>query len=176
MKILAKDGKIIKLNGGAILPPSAELQAKTVDLSMASGDQVIMPDEGYSLSEVTVTKPSTLIPENIKKDVDIGGVVGTMEGGGVSGKRSVTFSGADSDSYADIFYIEDGVFKETKIGASLADAITIAVDFGTTIYVRTGTNSFSYFIPSAEGASAINYITEGGGRILYANLMYILEQ
>lgn len=49
---------------------------------MASGNQVITPDEGYSLSEVTVVKPSTLIPENIKKDVDIGGVVGTMESTG----------------------------------------------------------------------------------------------
>lgn len=62
---------------------STRTQAKTVELSMASGDQVIAPDEGYSLSEATVTKPHTLIPENIKKDVDIGGVVGTMEGGGV---------------------------------------------------------------------------------------------
>lgn len=62
---------------------STRTQAKTVELSMVSGDQVIAPDEGYSLSEVTVTKPHTLIPENIKKDVVIGGVVGTMEGGGV---------------------------------------------------------------------------------------------
>ena len=59
------------------------MQSKTVELSMASGNQVITPDEGYTLSEVTVTKPETLIPENIKKNVDIGGVVGTMEGGGV---------------------------------------------------------------------------------------------
>ena len=57
------------------------MQSKTVELSMASGNQVITPDEGYTLSEVTVTKPETLIPENIKKNVDIGGVVGTMEGG-----------------------------------------------------------------------------------------------
>lgn len=83
MKILSKNGKPVALNGMVISPPPKKIQAKTVDLSMASGDQVIMPDEGYSLSEVTVTKPATLLPENIKKDVDIGGVVGTMEGGGV---------------------------------------------------------------------------------------------
>lgn len=83
MKILSKNGKPIAFNGMVIPTPPENLQAKTVDLSMASGDQVITPDEGYSLSEVTVTKPATLIPENIKKDVDIGGVVGTMEGGGV---------------------------------------------------------------------------------------------
>ena len=82
MKILSKNGKPIALNGMVISPPEKS-QAKTVDLSMASGNQVIAPDEGYSLSEVTVTKPATLIPENIKKDVNVGGVVGTMESGGV---------------------------------------------------------------------------------------------
>ena len=78
MKVLAKNGKPVALNGEMILPSSKQLQMKTVNLSMASGNQVIAPDEGYSLSEVTVVKPSTLIPENIKKNVDIGGVVGTM--------------------------------------------------------------------------------------------------
>lgn len=67
---------------GAIVPPQTQSQAKTVNLSMASGNQVITPDDGYTLSEVTVTKPSTLIPDNIKKDVNIGGVVGTAEFGG----------------------------------------------------------------------------------------------
>lgn len=57
-------------------------QQRVVNLSMASGNQVITPDDGYTLSKVTVTKPDTLIPDNIKKDVNIGGVVGTMSGGG----------------------------------------------------------------------------------------------
>lgn len=57
-------------------------QTKTIDLSMTSGNQVISPDSGKVLSKVTVNKPSTLIPDNIKKDVNIGGVVGTLESGG----------------------------------------------------------------------------------------------
>lgn len=83
MKVLVKDGKLIKVDGMAIVPPQAQSQEKTVNLSMASGNQVITPDDGYALSKVTVTKPDTLIPDNIKKDVNIGGVVGTMSGGGV---------------------------------------------------------------------------------------------
>lgn len=83
MKVLAKNGKLLTLDGMVLSPPPEKLQAKTVGLSMASGNQVIAPDDGYSLSEVTVTKPATLIPENIKKDVNVGGVVGTMESGGV---------------------------------------------------------------------------------------------
>lgn len=46
-------------------------------------DMVITPTEdGKVLSKVTITKPETLVPENIAKDVEIGGVVGTHEGGG----------------------------------------------------------------------------------------------
>ena len=83
MKVLVKDGKLIKVDGMAIVPPQAQSQEKTVNLSMASGNQVIIPDDGYTLSKVTVTKPDTLIPDNIKKDVNIGGVVGSMSGGSV---------------------------------------------------------------------------------------------
>lgn len=60
----------------------AETQTKTVDLSMADGDQTVTPDTGKVLSSVTITKPDTLIPGNIKKDINIGGVVGTLESGG----------------------------------------------------------------------------------------------
>ena len=67
MKVLVKDGKLIKVDGMAIVPPQAQSQEKTVNLSMASGNQVIIPDDGYTLSKVTVTKPDTLIPDNIKK-------------------------------------------------------------------------------------------------------------
>lgn len=41
----------------------------------------LYPDAGYVMDGVTVYKPVDLEPENIKKDVDIAGVVGTFEGG-----------------------------------------------------------------------------------------------
>lgn len=59
--------------------PATPTQEKTVDLAMASGNQVISPDAGKNLSKVTVTKPSTLVAENIKTGVSIGGVTGTLE-------------------------------------------------------------------------------------------------
>lgn len=59
-----------------------ETEEVTVDLSMADGNQVITPSAGKSISKATVTKPSTLIPANIKKDVVIGGVTGTLDSGG----------------------------------------------------------------------------------------------
>lgn len=46
---------------------------------MASGNQTVSASSGKWMTSVTVNKPATLLPENIKKDVNIGGVVGTME-------------------------------------------------------------------------------------------------
>lgn len=62
-----------------------ETEEVTVDLSMADGNQVITPSAGKSISKATITKPSTLIPANIKKDVVIGGVTGTLDSGGGGG-------------------------------------------------------------------------------------------
>lgn len=67
------------------VPSSSETEEVTVALSMADGNQVITPSSGKSISKATVTKPSTLIPANIKKDVVIGGVTGTLDSGGAGG-------------------------------------------------------------------------------------------
>lgn len=67
-------------------------QTKTVTLSMASGNQTVTPDSGKVLSKVIITKPDTLIPDNIKKDVNIGGVVGTLESSSSSGGSSSSSS------------------------------------------------------------------------------------
>lgn len=45
----------------------------------SSGNVVVTPDAGKVLTEVTVVKDNDLVPENIVKDVDIFGVVGTAE-------------------------------------------------------------------------------------------------
>lgn len=52
----------------------------TVDLNLASGSQEVVPSEDKLLSKVVINKPETLLPENIAKDVEIAGVVGTHEG------------------------------------------------------------------------------------------------
>lgn len=69
-------------------------------LSMADGDQVITPQQNglESFKKVTVTKPDTLIPGNIKKNINIGGVVGTLESGGSSDRSALLdFGDASGD-------------------------------------------------------------------------------
>lgn len=73
------EGKVLSKVDVTVNVPATPTEEKTVSLDMASGDQVVTPSTGKVLSKVTVQKPSTLVSENIKKDVDIGGVVGTLE-------------------------------------------------------------------------------------------------
>lgn len=58
-------------------------EVRTVGLDATHGSQIIKPTEdGKSMSEAIITMPDTLIPENIAEGVDIGGVIGTLAGGG----------------------------------------------------------------------------------------------
>lgn len=54
-------------------------EERTVELSMPSGNQVILPTSSKGMRKVTIQKPDTLLSENIKKDVVIGGVTGVLE-------------------------------------------------------------------------------------------------
>ena len=54
-------------------------EERTVELSMPSGNQVILPTSSKGMRKVTIQKPDTLLSENIKKDVVIGGVTGDLE-------------------------------------------------------------------------------------------------
>ena len=73
-----------KYTTGNVVVAAVPTEAKTVELSMPSGNQTVSPSSGKFLSAVTVKKPATMLPENIKKGVSIGGVVGTLESGGGS--------------------------------------------------------------------------------------------
>lgn len=44
----------------------------------SSGDMEILSPAGYALASVTINKPSTLLPENIRNGVNIAGVLGTF--------------------------------------------------------------------------------------------------
>lgn len=60
-------------NGGAVL------ENLPISLDFTNGNQTITAPDGYVVKSATIEKPSDLIAENIRKDKNIAGVVGTME-------------------------------------------------------------------------------------------------
>ena len=83
-KILALKG----IKGGGDTPT----QEKTVALDMANGNQIINPDDGKTMTQATVLKPATMAAENIKSGVNIGGVVGSLEGKLPEEEKTVTIT------------------------------------------------------------------------------------
>ena len=75
----------VKLNlddGSTQIFSKGEAIAKRIALDFSNGDMIV-EDEDKLFSTVKIYKPETLIPENIAKDVEIAGVVGIHESGGL---------------------------------------------------------------------------------------------
>lgn len=72
---IVKHDIVFKVN----VPPTPTVEVQSA-LNMASGNQVITPEEGKTMTKVTIVKPSTFTAENIKKGVIIGYITGTYEG------------------------------------------------------------------------------------------------
>ena len=86
----------VKLNtvggGTQIFSEGEVLEGLTLELDFADGDQIVTAPPGMLVKSATILKPDTLKPENIVKDVEIAGVIGSFAGGGVN-MKSGTFTG-----------------------------------------------------------------------------------
>lgn len=123
------------------LEAKKEEEAKTVDLNMASGNQTITPTSGKTLSKVVVKKPATMLPENIKKDVNIGGVTGTLETQKEeeAGTATITENGSQtfSPTVGKVFS-NFTVTTNVPTGVDTSDATAVASDIlsGKTAYAK----------------------------------------
>ena len=119
----AHDKSGTKITGTLEVPATEE---QTVELSMLSGNQVIQPTNGKVMSKVTVQKPDTLLPENIKKGVVIGGVTGTLEAGGTRETWVIKSDASGTFATTQISFTSNGQ-KFTSIGANYDDAGTFII-------------------------------------------------
>lgn len=90
--------------GRATYTYGTAVEKETVTLNLANGNQTVSPSSGSFMKSVEIKKPSTLVAENIAKDVEIAGVVGTMEGGiseGVSKEIELNLADGDQTVEAD---------------------------------------------------------------------------
>lgn len=78
---------MIRLNatdGGTVLYSKGEIMEDVpVTLDFTAGDtQTITAPDGYLVKSAVIAKPTDLVPENVLKDKNIGGIIGTLEVGG----------------------------------------------------------------------------------------------
>ena len=146
-KSVATNGSVVAdegycgLDSVTVTVPATPTQEKTVDLAMASGNQVISPDAGKNLSKVTVTKPSTLVAGNIKTGVSIGGVTGTLEEkkDEEAGTATITENGSQTFSPTSGKVFSDfTVTTNVPTGVNTDDATAVASDIlsGKTAYAK----------------------------------------
>lgn len=121
--ITAHDKSGAQITGTLEVPAAEE---RMVELSMLSGNQVILPTSGKVMSKVTVQKPATLLPENIKKDVVIGGVTGTLEAGDTSETWVIKSSATGGFATTQISFTSNGR-KFTSIGANDSSGIAMVL-------------------------------------------------
>ena len=85
--------EVVKFNttdGGTQTFIKGERATMEVAVDFSAGDMAVIPEDGKLLTGLTIFKPANLVPENIPKDVEIAGVIGTMEASG-GGDENVVF-------------------------------------------------------------------------------------
>ena len=84
-------------------------QEKTVELSLAEGNQEVIKDEDYTgINKVTIKKPATLESQNIRKGINIAGVKGIFEGGS---KVQANVTTTDTDPYLTSLQIDENKYR-----------------------------------------------------------------
>lgn len=117
----AHDKSGAQITGTLEVPATEE---RMVELSMPSGNQVILPTSGKVMRKVTVQKPATLLPENIKKNVVIGGVTGVLESGDTSETWVIKSSATGEFATTQISFTSNGQ-KFTSIGTNSDSGVII---------------------------------------------------
>lgn len=159
---------------GNVTVAAVPTETKTVALSMANGNQTVSPSSGKFLSEVTVQKPATMLPENIKKGVSIGGVVGTLESGGGGGETlgdptTLTVSNISTGEK-----IPDAVI----IAQQSSNLYKVIVGLESEAYIDTVVGGMVYFFSPTTplaiadgGGIEINYFIqdEGGNQYVFSD-------
>lgn len=106
-----------------------------VELDLAAGDQTVEAQSGTLMKSAVIRKPTALTPENIAKDVNVAGVVGTFIGNGLENVEIIPdFSAGDQMVTAEgDTFIKSAIVRkpETLVPENIAKGIDVAGVTGT---------------------------------------------
>lgn len=109
--------------------------------NFANGDYAVSLEKGKLLKEFTIKKPETLLPENIVKDVDIAGVVGSHTDDTKLENLEIELSLSDGDQSLSVYegyVVKSAIIKkpETLIPENIRKNTSIAGITGTLSYIE----------------------------------------
>lgn len=146
---IVKDVNVAGVVGTTLIPQGEEL---VVAPDFSDGNVVVTPNDGYMFSEVTVEKPSALIPENIAEGVDVAGIIGTLAAGGGGGGgafSSGTFTGDPGTNGAithGLGVVPDviSICSETTLNISSGNPLQHYVILSSALKEKLGTSISTY--------------------------------
>lgn len=108
-------------------------ETKIIDLLLANGNQGVLPTPGKTMNKVVIMRPSTLIPENIKRNVNIAGVNGEYDGSGIPGverdsSENIVISNDAENIYVNGFDSVVNLKYDTTLKLNLANDPVITTD------------------------------------------------
>jgi len=135
-----------------------------IQLDLSDGDQTIQAPEGYLVKEATIKKPENLLPENIRKNENVAGIVGTFEGNFIEGVEiTPDFSEGDQTfSAPDGYGVKSAVIKkpENLLPENIKDGENVAGILGTHKggSIDTDDENMQFF--------SFNFVEENGSPVL----------
>ena len=149
--------------GTQVFSKGQAVEGVEIALDFSGGDQTVKAAEGTLVKSAVIKKPENLKPENIPKDVEIAGIVGTSEGGG-SGQTKALFCN-----------ISAGRATQYMSGASSSNPNTVQVEVNITVpeqatiykinynsYTDVGVSSYpAGSFPTSVGGGSPEYSRSG---------------
>lgn len=146
------DGGVETFTKGEVIDPVE------VELDFSDGDITVEAADRELIKSVAITKPVSLVPENILKDVNIAGIIGTVEASGVGGGTPI---------------YKDGTVSRTQ-GTNSSMVITHGLGVIPSIvlfYIADPVKSTMTYISSAIGCNDAMLAALGGGYINKVNVV-----
>lgn len=136
------------------------LEDVLIELDFSDGDQAVVAGDGYLVKSAIIQKPYNLVPENIVKDKNVAGIIGTATGGG--GAAGNTFIIVDYEGTEVAATLVDDVVEITAKPEDVRAGKTFISDNG----VETGTATVDEGGSTAIGDHTITFMDELGVTVL----------
>lgn len=176
---------ITRASGVQSIFSEGEAEATTIsELDFTNGDMNVVPAKKKLFSKVTIAQPATLLPENIKRDVTIAGIVGTAIGEGQEKTVALALADGNQEVTPDDGYLLSKITIEkpaTLLPENIINGVDIAGVVGTVVAggsggledISTETDMDNVLIEENVG-NAYRYTGETGEKYVSGDI-YIVE-